>query len=81
MHGEFRQLNEIFAYITSVAAGEQLVGEKYVGPHFAKQRREDANARMDGGNRRRGRDWRDLVGRDVQPIGRAARSGRASPFV
>jgi hypothetical protein len=37
------------------------------------RRRGDANARMDGGNRRRGRDWADLVGRrDVQlgPRGR-----------
>jgi hypothetical protein len=33
----------------------------------------DANARVDGGNRHRGRDWPDLVGRrDVQlgPHGR-----------
>jgi hypothetical protein len=28
-----------------------------------KRRRGDANARMGGGNRRRGRDWPDLVGR------------------
>src|SRR5215831_15746076 len=37
------------------------------------RRRGDANARMDGGNRRRGRDWPDLVvRRDVQlgPRGR-----------
>ena len=36
-------------------------------------RRGDSNARMDRGNRRRGRDWPDLVGRrDVQlgPRGR-----------
>ena len=37
------------------------------------RRRGDANARVDGGNRCRGRDWPDLVGRrDVQlgPRGR-----------
>ena len=31
------------------------------------RRRRNANARMDSGNRRRGRDWPDLVGRrDIQ---------------
>ena len=41
--------------------------KKCASPYRQAQRRGDANARMDGGNRRRGRDWSDLVvRRDVQ---------------
>jgi hypothetical protein len=42
-------------------------------------RRGDANARVDGGNRRRGRDWPDLVGRRDGQLGPRGRLGMTAP--
>jgi hypothetical protein len=52
--------------------------KKYANPLSASstRRRGDANARMDGsGNRRRGRDWPDLVGRRDVELGPRGRLG------
>jgi hypothetical protein len=64
-------LQKICASVNNLTTG----GEKMCEPLLASstRRRGDANARMDGGTRRRGRDRPDLVGRrDVQlgPRGR-----------
>jgi hypothetical protein len=52
--------------------------KKYANPLSASstRRRGDANARMDAsGNRRRGRDWPDLVGRRDVELGPPGRLG------
>src|SRR5262249_25937806 len=66
-----------FARLRSALAPKRIcelphvgAAKKYASPSASSTRRRgDANARMDSGNRRRGRDWPDLVVRRHVQLG------------